>query len=372
MTMEETNYKRKPLVSEEEITRLIEKLAINWKIIIRWSIIFLLIGILIAFTGKKRYTSSVSMAPESGDASSMGSIGSLAAMAGINLNGLSGGTDAIYPLLYPDIIESLPFITSLFDVRVQTIDGCIDTTYLYYRKNIHKEFWLGKVLGFPKKQLKKIIKKISGGDQWNGDASLFDPYYLSESQLLFIESVQEDFSVSIDKKTNVIYLSFTEQDPKVAAIMVDEVRKKLQQAITEYRTQKVLLDFNYTESLYNEYKESYMKAQMDYAEYCDRNRNITQEKALVEKSRLEADMELKNTLYSQWAQQLELSRAKVQQYTPAFTILTPAAIPARPSSPRKLKVLFLFFMLGTIAGCSYVLLKDNVIEKTKKLSALIK
>ncbi len=361
------NEKRIPFIKEEEIFDLLHKLVGQWKTIAKWASAFFLFGIIVAFTGHKKYTSSVSMAPESGESSSMGSLGSLAAMAGINLNALGGGGDAIYPTLYPDIIESLPFITSLFDVRVQTIDGSVDSTYLYYRQNIHKEFWLSKVVKYPKKQLKKVIKKIMGGDKWSGDASVFDPYYLSESQLVFVNNVKNDFSVSIDKKTDVIYLSFTEQDPKVAAIMVDEVRKKLQQAITEYRTQKVMLDYEYVEKLYNEYKESYLKAQMDYAEFCDRNRNIIQEKAMVERTRLEADMELKNTLYTQWAQQLELSRAKVQQNTPAFTILTPAAIPAKASSARKLKVMFMFLFMGAFIGSTYVLTWDWVIETWKKI-----
>lgn len=364
---EKTNRSKVPFFREEEIFDLLRKLVSNKKVIIRWSLSFFLFGILIAFTGHKKYTATVSMAPESGESSSMGSLGSLAAMAGINLNALGGGGDAIYPTLYPDIIESLPFITSLLDVRVQTIDGSVDSTYLYYRQNVHKQFWLSKAAKYPKKQLKKLIKKLMGGEKWNGDASVFDPYYLSESQLAFIDGLKDDFSVYIDKKTDVIFLSFTEQDPKVAAIMVDEVRKKLQQAITEYRTQKVLLDFEYVEKLYTEYRDSYLKAQLDYAEYCDRNRNVIQEKALVEKNRLEADMELKNTLYTQWAQQLELSRAKVQQNTPAFTILTPAAIPAKASSARKLKVMFVFLVLGAMAGSAYVLTWEWVKNTWKKI-----
>jgi len=366
--MEDTTNKSKiQFIKEEEIFDMLRKLVNGKKIIIGWAVGFFLFGILIAFTSHKKYTSSVSMAPESGESSSMGSLGSLAAMAGINLNSLAGGGDAIYPTLYPDIIQSLPFVTSLLDVRVQTIDGTVDSTYLYYRQNIHKEFWLNKVVKYPKRKVKKLIKKMMGGDKWSGDASVFDPYYLSESQISFINGIMNDFSVSIDKKTDVIYLSFTEQDPKVAAIMVDEVRKKLQQAITEYRTQKVLLDFNYVENIYNEYRDSYMKAQIEYADYCDRNRNVIQEKAMVERNRLEADMELKNTLYTQWAQQLELSRAKVQQNTPAFTVLTPAAIPAKASSARKLKVMFMFFILGAMAGSAYVLTWNWIKETWKKI-----
>lgn len=50
----------------------------------------------------------MTLAPESGGKSGGGSMGALAAMAGINL-GTSSGEDALSPELYPDIVSSTPF-----------------------------------------------------------------------------------------------------------------------------------------------------------------------------------------------------------------------------------------------------------------------
>jgi uncharacterized protein involved in exopolysaccharide biosynthesis len=116
------------------------------------------------------------------------------------------------------------------------------------------------------------------------------------------------------------------------------------------------------EKLYLESKAEYEKAQEVYAEYVDRNRNVTQERFLVEKERLAADRDFKNSLYMQWAQQLQLAKAKVQEQTPAFTTLKPAAVPALSSSMSRFMMLALFTFLGCALAVAYVLLKDYVAE----------
>ena len=93
------------------------------------------------------------VAPEAAGSSVSAGLGSLAAMVGIDMAAMSGG-DAIYPILYPDIIQSLPFLSSLFDVRVQSLDGSIDTTYYYYKSKLQKKSWVDHIKALPKKAMK--------------------------------------------------------------------------------------------------------------------------------------------------------------------------------------------------------------------------
>lgn len=358
---------KKPIVSEEEFYDFIRKILLGWRSVIKVSLLFFFIGIIVAFSRIKEYTATVSMAPESNESSSFGGIGTLASMAGIDINSLAGSGDALYPLLYPDIVNSLPFITSLLDTKVQSVDGNVDSTYYYYRKNIQRQSWISKFVLAPRKLMKIVMSSFKKSDKWSGNSEIFDPYFLSEKQLSFVKSMNEDMLILVDKKTDVITLSFTAQDPKVAAIMVEEMRAKLQEAITNYRTQKALSDHDYVEKIYNESKRDYEDAQMAYAEYCDKNRNVTSERFQVEKDRLEADKELKNTVFGQWSQQLQLSKAKIQQNTPAFTILNSASIPAIPSTPRKLTTMALFIFLGILSGVCYVAFREPVCSIYKKL-----
>lgn len=367
MDNREGQYEKKQLIREADLLQLLGKLLSKWRIILKITLCFMAFGLIMALTMIKEYTAQVVVAPESSSSSMMsGGLGSLASMVGIDIGSLADSEDAIYPLLYPDIVQSLPFMSSLFDVNVKSQDGTVDTTYFYYVDKLQKKNWVGLVKSAPKKAIKGVMELFSSKKQ-TGDPAVFDPYNLSEKQMRMIENLSGVVSIFVDKKTNVITLSFTDQDPLIAATMVDTIMCRLQNQITAYRTKKVVDDCAYIEKLYQKSKADYEKAQETYASYVDRNRNVAQERFLVEKERLEADKDLKNTLYTQWAQQLMLAQAKVQEYTPVFVTLKPAAVPALPSSMRRSMVLILYTFLGGVLAVAYVLLKEPFVNVYRKL-----
>lgn len=358
-------HEKKQLLKEEDLLELIGKLFSKWKLIVMMTICFMVLGVVMAFSSIKKYTAEIVVAPESSSSVMGGGLSSLASMVGFDM-GSMGGDDAIYPLLYPDIIQSLPFMASLFDVNVKSLDGEIDTTYYYYMSKLQKKSWMTRIKALPKKNV-SWVKKMFAPAENTCDPSVFNPYNLSEKQTRMIQKLSGAITIFVDKKTNVITLSYTDQDPLIAATMVDTIMCRLQGKITDYRTKKAMADCAYIEKLYLEAKANYEKAQEDYALFVDRNRNVTQERFLIERERLAADKDLKNTLYTQWAQQLQLAKAKVQEYTPAFTTLKPAAVPALPSTMRKLMIIFLYTFFGGVLSVAYVLLKEPIINIFRKL-----
>ncbi len=364
--MEEQNTKR-ALLKETDLLQVVTKIISRRKFIFKMAIISMIFGLIVALSSIKSYTAETVVAPETNGSSMLkgGGLGSIASMIGFDMGALSGN-DAIYPMLYPDIIKSLPFLSSLFNVNVVSLDGTVDTTYYHYIRDYQKTSWFGEVKAVPKK-IMKLLENILPSKQNTGDPSHFDPYNLSKTQMSMIETLSSSIKIFVDKKTNVITLSYTDQDPLVAAMMTDTIMARLQQRITEYRTKKAMGDCAYIEQMYNDAKNDYEQAQNRYAEYVDRNRNVTQERFLVEKERLEADKELKNMLYNQWAQQLLLAKAKVQENTPAFTTVKPAAVPALPSSTRKLMIIFMYTFFGVSLAVAYVLLKEPVVNTYNKL-----
>ena len=77
------------------------------------------------------YNSTAKLAPELSSFNSS-SLGDLASSFGFDLGNSSSNGDAIFPELYPDLINSNDFLTSLFDVKVKSLDGTINTTYYDY------------------------------------------------------------------------------------------------------------------------------------------------------------------------------------------------------------------------------------------------
>ena len=61
---------------------------------------------------------------------------------------------------------------------------------------------------------------------------------------------------------------------------------------------------------------------------------------------LENDMQLKYTIYQQVVEQLQLAKAKVQERTPAFTIVQNATVPIKHSSRPKIVTLIIWMILG--------------------------
>ena len=96
------------------------------KVFLMWPIVAVL-SILWIIPQPRYYNCSVSLAPEANGEDMGGGLASMASSFGINLGG--NGSDAIYPLLYPDLLGSNKFIVSLFDIKVKTDDGTVDTDY---------------------------------------------------------------------------------------------------------------------------------------------------------------------------------------------------------------------------------------------------
>ena len=100
-----------------------------------------ILGLAVSFGTPKEYKASVMLAPETATSNSLTSnISSLASMVGMNMD-FSKTNDAIYPELYPDLIQSTDFIVDLFPARVTTKDGSVTTDYFDYLKNHTREAW---------------------------------------------------------------------------------------------------------------------------------------------------------------------------------------------------------------------------------------
>ena len=356
---------KRKLIKEADLLKMIGQIMDKWKFIFVVAMCFSLFGLLIAVSTVKEYTAEIVVAPETSGPSGVSGLGALASMAGFNLSmGESG--DAIYPLLYPDVISSLPFLTSLFDVRVANIDGTVDTTYYAYLKHYRKKTWIDDVKLFPIKAKNWLIGFFSSSPE-GPESAVLDPYLLTKRQMNLVENLNSAIGIFVDKKTDVITLSFVDRDPRVAAAMVDTIMNRLQQEITQYRTKKAIDDCLYIERMYLEAKDSLDVSQQRYADFVSCNRNVINEYVIIEKERLVADKDLKTALHTQWAQQLQLARAKVQEKTPVFVTLKPAAVPAIPSSMGKMMKIMLYGFFGVVFAVAYVLLKAPIRSAWRKI-----
>lgn len=340
---------------EIDLVELARKLWNEKKLILKSCGWAALIGLVVGFSIPKEYTTTVTLAPESaGGKSASGGLSSLASLAGINLGSVQS-TDALSPTLYPDIVKSIPFAVEMLDVKVTDIKGELNTTVYDYLKEHQKQAWWSHVLGAPFKALGWVMKTIKGEEDDKEVQKAIDPFMLTQEQNGIIASLASKIVVEEDKKTSVIKISVTMQDPMISATLTDTVMVKLQQYITEYRTNKARKDLEFTEKLYNEAMVKYHEMQQEYAEFMDRNQSITMNKAKAQQERLKNEAELAFNVYNQTAQQLQVAKAKVQETTPVYTVVEAPTVPLKAAKPSKPLILIGFVFLAGVGSCGWIL-----------------
>ena len=83
----------------------------------------------------------------------------------------------------------------------------------------------------------------------------------------------------------------------------------------------------------------------------------------LESDALENDLQLAYNTYSQACQQVTMAEAKVQERTPAFTVLERATVAPYPSSPKK-KMIVIAYLFVFIAGTvCYAILREQLKKK---------
>ena len=333
-------------------------LKVKWKKILRVSIAFMILSAIYVYSLPRGYEATVKLAPETSSMDGIaGSMSGLASMVGISLGG--GGEDAIYPEIYPEVVGSTRFITGLFDVGVQSADADIDTNLYEYYKTFQDEPWWSGIIEPAKRFLKNLLKSEDSANLNNADSGV-NPFWLSKKEDEICMAIANSMSCSVDKKTSVITLTYTAQDPLVAASVVDSIRVKLQDFIIEYRTLKARNDLEYAEKLCESSRLQYDKAQKAYSDFCDANRNIKLQSLLSEQERLQNELQMALTAYTQFAQQVQYAQAKVQERTPSFTVIQNPTVPQKPSSPKRMFSMMVFFVLGALCSSIYYCYKDII------------
>ena len=296
------------------------------------------------------YKCTVMLAPElSGGNKSTSGLASLASSFGVNLGSANNGMDAILPTLYPDLMNSVTFRASLFPIKIHREDEMETMSYYDYLKDGQKAPWWS--------QATKAVFSLFTATPEVADDKL-NTFKLTKEQSAVVETIGKKVVCDVDKKTMVITIDVTDQDPLICATMADSVRVRLQDFITDYRTSKARVDLDYTRKLYAEAKTKYDQARSKYATYADANQRVFLERVRSEQSELQTELQLAQTAYTQVASRLQLAEAKVQEETPAFTILQPATVPIKKAGPQRSKLCLIFLFLAFIATTLFVWNKE--------------
>lgn len=319
-------------------------------------------AVIITLSLPNYYDCTVKLSPEMSGTKNVSGLASLASSFGVKLGGaLGNGTEALFPTLYPELMNSVDFKASLFSVPVtiEGKDGKKDRTMSYYdylNEEQKGPWWsdafssLLKLFGDKKKEQK------------------INPFRLTKEQADVAKLLNEKVECSVDKKTMVISINVTDQDPVICATMADTVKNRLQKFITDYRTNKARVDLEYNKKIYQETKARYEKARQRYAEFMDANQDIILQTVRQKQTDLENEMQLQYNAYTQVAAQMLAAEAKVQEQTPAFTTLQSATVPVKKTGPMRSKLCIIFLFLSSLVTTLWILYKEDDLKPLLGLS----
>lgn len=365
--------------NENPITKQVEddEISINfgeiWRALLKYkfviaitALLFAILGALYSLTLNNEYEASVKMVPESADSKSaggggLGGLSSLAGLAGINIGGATG-TDAIQPAMYPNIVESIPFLQELINAKIYNPKIKKWQVLKEYLKE-HQSNAPIKLYDSEKLEEERAKKQLSDADLKDlnipsspGQAIDFINIDLKESHIL--NKLKSYIKVEVDKKTMFITITCTLQNPVIAANLTSLVQNQLTKYIVNYRTEKVRKEMIFLTSRQDEARKRYDQALFTFSNYKDQNRNRFLNVAKTQEKKLQYEVDLAFNLYSSLTTQLSEAQIRVQKETPIFKVLEPARVPLIRSSPKRSLITVGAMFIGVFVSLLIVFFKS--------------
>lgn len=324
------------------------------------------LGIVIALLSPTEYTSSTTMVPQTSQSGSkLGGLSSLAAMAGFNLD-MASSSEALSPMVYPQIVNSGPFQMELMNTpfNFSEVDHPV-SLYQYYTE-IKKPGLLSLIAKYTIGIPVLILKGIKGSDEKKVNPVGNGPIAFSDKQEDVRKMMKDRISLTVDAKQGYLTLQTSFQEALLSAEVADKARELLQKYITQFKIEKAASKLAFIEGRYQEKKKDFEKAQERLAWYRDQNRNMSSAVARTEEERLQSEFNITMTVYNELAKQLEQAKIQVKEETPVFSVLEPAVIPFEKTKPKKAMIVVIWLFLGAIAGVGIVFGKEYLLGIKQK------
>jgi uncharacterized protein involved in exopolysaccharide biosynthesis len=344
--------------SEISIKQLFNILFTTKKRIAIITILVAGLGVLYALIQPVQFSSGAKVLPEivqSGTSKLFGGFSSIAGLAGLDIDNL-GNSDAVRPNLYPDIVQSTPFVVHILNLPVVTNDGEKYESLGHFLNYGSKKTVVGKAIsGFfdmfntEKKKTTSYTKIEEIGDG--------KTYRFNKIQELTIKNFQGRVLSSIDKKTGVISISVKMPDPNIAGFVANQSLEYLKQYVVDYRLEKLRTYERFLEEKTVEAKKRYENARYNLSNFRDRNKNLFLLVPKTQEEELKYEYDLAFGLYLEVSKKLEQTKIQAQNETPVLKMLEPAKIPLAKSEPKRTIIVLTFTIIGFIGACLYSLFK---------------
>ncbi len=321
-------------------------------LIATFAVLFAALGAIYSLTQPNEYISTAKLLPEldSKSGGAGGGLKSLAGLAGIELGGGASGGDAIRPDLYPNIIQSAPFLKEVLKAKIYSTKYKKWQTVLNYlteKQNSAPLDWGNKNIDFSETKLDVIPKSALHNDLIK----------LNKKEKFAINKLRISVILDIDKKTGIITLTTRLTDPIASANITSLVQHYLTKYVIEYRTQKIRQELVFLQQRLSESRSRYDQALFTLSAYRDQNMNLFLNVAKDREKKLQYEVDMAYNLYTTISGQYEESKVKLHRETPVFKVLEPAQVAVQKDGPKRTLITIGFMFVGVFVALIYVFFK---------------
>jgi len=321
---------------------LIELLKTVWsgrKQIIIISFVFVLVGVTAALRSPVVYTSSTTFIHSQTEPSSNSGLSGVASLVGINLGGISSGSE-IPATMYPQIAEGVQFKRDLLN------------SYIDEKGQIKLESFLADYYA-----IEKSVTENS------------NRLFVSEYEDELFNVIDDIISISVNQKDGFVTISAVMPDSEYAANTCINAREILQETVINNKIKSAKQKLEYSEQQLASKRIEFEEIQNKLAYFNDSNLNLVTSSVINEREKLEAEFQIINAVMIELSKQVEQRKLQVSEDTPVFSIVKEASMPVKRSSPKRTQMVLIFGFIGLIASISYTLAKSPVAHILKEINS---
>lgn len=344
---------------EIDLIDIVKRLWQKRKFILKVTIVFMVLGLLVALLSPKEFTAGSLVVPQTENKSAGGALGGLAAMAGISLGNIGEG-DVLSPKIYSKVLNNIDLQKELMNTPVN-FEGYPEPVTLldFYTKKEYQKFSL---LGTLKKYTiglpGVILMAIKGEDKKESVAGTSNgselKAFTTDEQKCY-EILKSNYSIIVNDKDGYVSISANMPGPIAVAQVAQQLQNLLQKYVTEFKIQKAQANYDFIRQRYEEAKTDFDLKQLEYAKFQDANRTLSSAMSRTREEQIKAEYNIANTLFNELAKQMVQAEIKVKEDTPVFTVVEPVIIPSERSKPKRSMILIMFSFLGVFVGSGVVL-----------------
>ena len=340
-----------------DIIALLKTLWTGKKLIVKTTILFFVIGCVVALLSPVVYTAQTTFIPQVSEdqmSSSKGGLGSLASLAGINLNQGSSTSDSyLSPLLYSKIANSDEFSLKLIEEELISLNGDKFSIKQYMLSETNSSF---NLIGFIKKYTIGLFTK--NDNELKSKETVNGYNFISQEEFNLVKSFKEKFSIVLNEKEGYIEVIASDKDAFISTQLVKIVTKNLQSRIIELRTNKIKERLEYSKNQYELKQIEFNILQNNVADFKDSNKNISTARFMSELQKLESEYQLQQNILMTLASEFNNNKIKLNKDTPIFSVIDEVSVPNERSEPKRSLIALIYLFLGVVLSTGYLLAKE--------------